>query len=239
LQVTKAVMGLIEGSVLDINADFAERVLIRTDRLDWTPSPMAGVERRMLDRVGDEVARATSIVRYAAGSHFAPHVHEGGEEFIVLDGVFQDEHGDYPAGSYVRNPPTSRHTPGSAQGCVIFVKLWQFDPDDRHQIATDMNAIDLIPTGPNNASALLFENANEAVSIEHWSAGAHIVRDVIHGAECLVLSGEISEHSEQMTRNDWLRIPAAGTLKAEAGPDGARLWIKTRIRALEPLSYHF
>ena len=74
---------------------------------------MAGVERRMLDRIGDEVARATSIVRYAAGSRFSPHTHGGGEEFLVLDGVFQDEHGDYPAGSYVRNPPTSRHTPGS------------------------------------------------------------------------------------------------------------------------------
>jgi hypothetical protein len=61
----------------------------------------------MLDRIGDEVARATSIVRYAPASHFSPHVHDGGEEFLVLEGTFQDEHGDYPVGSYVRNPPTS------------------------------------------------------------------------------------------------------------------------------------
>ena len=83
----------------------------------------------MLDRIGAEVARATSIVRYAPASRFPAHVHGGGEEFLVLDGVFQDEHGDFPAGAYIRNPPQSRHTPRSAPGCIIFVKLWQFDPE--------------------------------------------------------------------------------------------------------------
>jgi len=97
---------------MDLNADFTEPVLLHTDQIAWLASPMKGVHRRMLDRIGDEVARATTIVRYAPGSHFSPHVHSGGEEFIVLEGVFQDEHGDYPAGSYVRNPPTSSHTPG-------------------------------------------------------------------------------------------------------------------------------
>ena len=77
---------------------------------------MVGVDRRPLDRIGEEVARATSIVRYAPGSRFSAHTHGGGEEFIVLDGVFQDEHGDYPPGTYVRNPPGTRHTPGSEPG---------------------------------------------------------------------------------------------------------------------------
>src|SRR5271169_6461023 len=95
---------------------------------------MPGVHRRMLDRIGDEVARATSIVRYAPASHFSMHIHDGGEEFLVLDGVFQDEHGDYPADSYVRNPPTSRHTPGSATGCTIFVNLCKFGVQDRTDV---------------------------------------------------------------------------------------------------------
>src|SRR5271166_3471905 len=99
--------------------------------------PIAGVERRMLDRIGAEVARATTIVRYAPGSSFSTHTHDGGEEFLVLEGVFSDEHGDFPAGSYIRNPPTSRHTPGSAPGCTIFVRLWQFDPNDRTQVRVD------------------------------------------------------------------------------------------------------
>ena len=122
---------------MELNADFSQRVAVHAAKLPWTPSPMAGVHRRMLDRIGDEVARATSIVRYAPHSHFSPHTHGGGEEFLVLDGVFQDEHGDYPAGSYVRNPPTTRHTPGSEPGCVIFVKLWQFDPADRTEVRID------------------------------------------------------------------------------------------------------
>ena len=105
---------------MKVNAQFDQRVLVHSTQLKWVDSPMAGVQRRPLDRVGDEIARATSIVRYQAGSHFSPHVHTGGEEFIVLDGVFQDEHGDFPAGSYIRNPPQSRHTPGSELGLYHF-----------------------------------------------------------------------------------------------------------------------
>ena len=109
-----------------INADFAQRSVVRPDDVDWSPSPMIGVERKMLDRVGGEVARATSIVRYAAASSFPSHLHSGGEEFLVLDGVFEDEHGGYPVGSYVRNPPGSAHAPRSREGCIIFVRLRQF-----------------------------------------------------------------------------------------------------------------
>ncbi len=122
---------------MEINTNFNERVVVHADRLAWTPSPIQGVDRRMLDRIGGEVARATSIVRYAPNSKFSAHVHTGGEEFIVLDGVFQDEHGDFPAGSYIRNPPGSSHTPGSAPGCTIFVKLWQFDLADRSHVRID------------------------------------------------------------------------------------------------------
>ncbi|HID68328.1 MAG TPA: cupin, partial [Roseibacterium sp.] len=120
---------------MDLNTDFSKRVIVHSDQLEWSASPMPGVDRRMLDRIGGEVARATSIVRYAPGSKFSPHTHTGGEEFIVLDGVFQDEHGDFPAGTYVRNPPTTSHTPGSDEGCTIFVKLWQFDMEDRTQFS--------------------------------------------------------------------------------------------------------
>ena len=120
---------------MDVNSDFTTRAAVHAARLDWTPSPILGVDRRMLDRIGDEVARATSIVRYAPHSRFSAHTHGGGEEFLVLDGVFQDEHGDYPTGTYVRNSPATSHTPGSEPGCTLFVKLWQFEPDDRKPVA--------------------------------------------------------------------------------------------------------
>src|SRR3954462_4926656 len=122
---------------MELNADFSRRAVVHAAHLAWVPSPMPGVDRRMLDRIGDKVARATSIVRYAPGSQFSPHTHGGGEEVSVLDSVFQDEHGDFPAGSYVRNPPASRHTPGSAPGCVLFVQLWQFDLADRQEVTVN------------------------------------------------------------------------------------------------------
>jgi anti-sigma factor ChrR (cupin superfamily) len=123
--------------MMQLNADFTQRALIRPADSPWVASPMPGVERRMLDRIGDEVARATSIVRYAAGAHFSEHHHPGGEEFLVLEGVFSDERGDYPAGTYVRNPIGSHHAPFSREGCTIFVKLMQFDPADDQPVVID------------------------------------------------------------------------------------------------------
>ena len=121
-----------------INADFEQRVVILPTDYQWVDSPMPGVERMMLDRVGDEVARATSIVRYAPNSEFSPHVHNGGEEFFVLEGVFADEHQSYPKGSYVRNPIGTSHTPKiGKEGATIFVKLQQFDPTDTEQKVID------------------------------------------------------------------------------------------------------
>src|ERR1700750_3273543 len=102
---------LTDPNAMELNDDFSQRAVVHAAKLAWTPSPMAGVERRMLDRIGEEVARATSVVRYVPASYFSPHTHGGGEEFLVLEGIFEDEHGAFPAGSYVRNPPTSRHTP--------------------------------------------------------------------------------------------------------------------------------
>lgn len=110
-----------------LNADFAQRAVINSNAEPWQPSPSPGVDRRKLDRIGGEVARATSIVRYAPNSSFPPHRHDEGEEFLVLSGVFSDEHGDYPAGTYIRNQPGSVHAPRTGPGCIIFVKLRQMD----------------------------------------------------------------------------------------------------------------
>ena len=183
----------------------------------------------MLDRIGDEVARATSIVRYAPGSHFAPHTHGGGEEFLVLEGVFQDQHGEFPAGSYVRNPPTSRHTPGSAPGCVLFVKLCQFDLSDRTEVKIDTAglAYDAAPGRPGVELITLFRDDRENVRLEHWAAGAAVRLDVPGGAEVLVLDGAFDEGGESFVPLSWLRLPVASVLRAQAGSEGCRVWIKT------------
>jgi quercetin dioxygenase-like cupin family protein len=222
---------------MEINADFDKRVVVHATTLAWVPSPMPGVERRMLDRIGGEVARATTIVRYAPESKFSRHVHTGGEEFIVLDGVFQDEHGDFPAGSYIRSPPESSHTPGSAPGCTIFVKLCQFDPNDRKHVRTDMSTLALVPATdrPGVSFAPLFEDERETVRLEQWDAGARIRAALPEGGEFLVLKGDFQEGSDVLREQSWLRVPKGGQLDAKAGTTGARVWVKTRhLRFVSP-----
>ena len=213
---------------MELNANFEERAVVHAAKLPWKASPMAGVDRRMLDRMGDEVARATTIVRYAPGSHFSSHVHTGGEEFFVLEGVFQDEHGDFPAGSYIRNPPTSSHTPGSEQGCTIFVKLWQFDMEDRAAVNIDTNKSEFTrdTSNPNVSSLPLFEDGREHVSMEKWDAGAVVELKSPNGFEVLVTHGSFEESGETFSKQSWLRLPKGASSKAVAGPDGATVWIK-------------
>jgi anti-sigma factor ChrR (cupin superfamily) len=228
-------------STMNLNADFTKRAFVHAATLDWKASPMPGVERRMLDRIGDEVARATSIVRYAPGSHFSPHVHGGGEEFLVLEGVFQDEHGDFPAGCYVRNPPQSRHTPGSKPGCTMFVKLWQFDLADRRHVRLDTNKMALLDVKGRDGVRLLplFKDAHEDVRLEQWAPGAAIEFDPNGGFEVLVLEGGFREGGETYGPQSWLRLPIGTHFSARAATDGCRVWIKEghlrHVQAARPM----
>ncbi|UAB89832.1 cupin domain-containing protein [Ruegeria sp. SCSIO 43209] len=211
---------------MELNSDFSSRVVVHSDQLEWQASPMKGVDRRMLDRIGGEVARATTIVRYAPGSKFSAHTHTGGEEFIVLDGVFQDEHGDFPEGTYVRNPPTTEHTPGSEPGCTIFVKLWQFDMDDRNQFRKTM-ADELAAPVNGVATATLHKDDREVVTYSHVDAGTEITSNAPGGIELLMIGGSLTSGGDVLKKNDWLRLPEGEALSAMAGPDGAKVWMKT------------
>jgi len=211
---------------MNLNADFSKRVVVHSEEIDWLASPMPGVDRRMLDRIGDEVARATSIVRYAPGSHFSAHTHTGGEEFIVLDGVFQDEHGDYPTGTYVRNPPTTSHTPGSAPGCTIFVKLWQFDMEDRTQFRKTM-VDELSAPVDGVAKAELHHDAREVVSYLEIAPETAFESDAAGGIELLVLDGSLVESDERLGKGAWLRLPDGQRLNVSSQKLGAKVWMKT------------
>lgn len=211
---------------MELNADFSQRVIIHSQNCDWIASPLPGVERRMLDRIGDEVARATTIVRYAPGSKFSAHTHTGGEEFIVLDGVFQDDYGDFPAGTYVRNPPTTRHTPRSDLGCTIFVKLWQFDSKDRNQFHKNM-VQELGEYSDGVSTAMLHQDERETVTYHQMQPDAafHVERD--GGIELLVLGGQLLFDNETLSTHSWLRLPVGDELVAQAGSEGTTLWMKT------------
>ncbi len=210
-----------------INDDLSAPVIVHAARQDWVPSPAAGVDRRMLFRVGGEVARATSIVRYAPASAFPRHTHHGGEEILVLEGVFQDEHGDYPAGTYFRNPPGTSHVPAASEGCTIFVRLWQFREGDKHQIVRQPGEGRKIDPRPGARSAtVLFDDGEEAVCLEDWSAGGTVIIDNDRGLEFLVLSGGLRLGDESLEPLSWGRLPAGIPLSANVGRQGARLWIK-------------
>ena len=214
---------------MKIHADFSQKVVVHSLQTPWLASPMAGVERRPLDRVGDEVARATSIVRYAPGSHFSAHVHTGGEEFLVLDGVFQDEHGDYPAGTYVRNPPNTKHTPSSEAGCTIFVKLWQFRPDDAKQFSVNTQTAEY-HDDPSQAGVRwlsLYQDEIESVSMVDVAPNQMFDIDTPNGAELLVVSGVLIDSKQKLTEQDWLRVPLSSRIKIKAGTQGVRFWLKT------------
>jgi len=214
---------------MNLNDDFSKRVVMHGETLDWEESPMPGVHRRRLDRVVGELERVTTIVRYAPGSQFSSHVHTGGEEFIVLDGVFQDDYGDWPKGSYIRNPPGSKHTPGSDEGCTILVKLMQFDPNDKTFVHAHIDKIGRVDDRHRDGVAVspLYRDAFEDVRLETWTANTSVDVDTINGAELFVLSGSFTEGSDTLVKHSWLRVPPKSTIQAQSGADGCVVWIKS------------
>ncbi|NTS76798.1 cupin domain-containing protein [Catenovulum sp. SM1970] len=213
-----------------INADFEQRVVVRPKDYSWVPSPMPGVERMMLDRIGDEVARATSIVRYAPNSEFSAHTHTGGEEFLVLEGVFSDEHQDYRQGSYVRNPIGTAHTPKiGEQGATIFVKLQQFSKADQEQKAIDTTAqtwhlglVDGLTVMP------LHEFEGEHVALVKWAPNTQF-KPHQHwgGEEILVLGGTFYDEHGCYPKGTWIRSPHLSQHTPYTKDDGALIYVKT------------
>lgn len=213
---------------MKLNADFDRRVVIRPEDRTWVPSPMVGVERQMLDRVGGEVARATTIVRYAPGSRFSAHTHGGGEEFLVLEGTFSDEHGDYPAGSYVRNPIGSSHAPHSDEGCTILVKLHQFDVDDRAQLSVSTRSAPFVPGLVPGLSVLpLHQHGTESAALVRWAPGTRFQpHQHWGGEEIFVLEGTFADEHGTYPKGTWLRSPH-GSKHAPYSEAGCLIYVKT------------
>lgn len=211
-----------------IRAELDQRVVVDTSELPWADSPEPGVQRRMLERDGEEVARATSIVRFAPNSRFDAHAHGAGEEFLVLEGIFSDEDGDFGPGAYVRNPPGSRHTPRSEPGCTIFVKLRQMEPDDRARVRIDTTRAAWQRGAAEGVQVLpLFERAPERVMLMRLAPGARLPRtEQPGGEEILVLEGTLEDESGRYPAGTWLRNPP-GSAHGRSSPDGCKVWVKT------------
>ena len=216
-----------------INADFTCRASLAPEHYQWVSSPQNGVERVMLDRVGAEKARATSIVRYAPDSYFPHHLHPGGEEILVLSGTFSADNIDYPAGWYLRNPPNSGHQPYSKEGAVIFVKLWQMPAAEARYVAIDTNDAANWQKQGNRDVCHLFSDASEQVSLQRLDANEVLFTEAAKGgAEILVLDGELIdgeliEDAQIYTRGGWIRLPVDALTPIKAGEYGATVYLKT------------
>jgi len=212
-----------------INADFMQRVVADTARMEWEASPSATVWRKRLDLIDGEHSRVTSIVRYDRKSSFPPHEHPEGEEILVLQGTFTDEHGEYPAGTYLLNPPGSRHAPESRKGCVLFVKLRQYGGPRREHVVIDTRSATWKP-GPVPGVDVLSLYANgvypETIELLHFAAGASLPhRDCPGGVELFVIEGDIADCEGGYGTGTWLRLPHGSDCSLRSRK-GATLYVK-------------
>ena len=191
-----------------LNMNFTKPACIRENEQQWVKSPADGVSRIHLEREAEESGHTTSFVKFEAGSFFPEHQHPKGEEIYVLDGVFSDENGDYPAGSYIRNPPGSFHKPYTKEGCTLFVKLEQFQKGDKKQLVlrpedrrwqTGIGKLKIFPlhNHQNESTALVWWPQNEVFQIHSHSGGEEIV----------VIKGRFIDEHGEYPAGSWLRKP--------------------------------
>lgn len=214
---------------MKINSDLNLRAFADTGKMEWVASPTHGVMRKMLDRDGGEVARATSLVQFEAGSSFPIHVHGGGEEFFVMDGVFSDEAGDYPAGAYVRHPPGSSHKPFSQSGCILFVKLRQMHASDSDIVIINTKEKQFNTIGEGLEELPLYENpeTGERVILLRLSpAKAELSQSYAAGAEFFVLEGAFEDENGAYSKGFWLRLPPGSEHKMRS-ERGSLVFLKT------------
>jgi anti-sigma factor ChrR (cupin superfamily) len=216
-----------------LNADFSRPAAMDTARMDWQASPSPTVWRKRLDLVDGEFSRVTSVVRYDADSAFHEHGHPQGEEILVLEGTFSDEHGEYPAGTFLLNPPGFRHAPYSKEGCVLFVKLCQFAGEDREHVVVDTAHADWQAAGPGIEILPLYRDAAhpEDIAMLRLAAGTVLPHELIgaaaapKGLEIFVLSGTLSDGEGELGGGAWLREPRGIDRRLAAAAD-ATLYLK-------------
>lgn len=213
-----------------INGDLSLRVMVDTRQMEWTPSPSGSVWRKRVHLVGPpESGQVTSVVRYEPNSTFPAHDHPDGEEILVLDGVFSDEHGDWPAGTFLLNPEGFRHRPFSKEGCILFVKLRQFAGRERRHVVVDTHQMSWEPTAiPGVTQKNLYQQPGFAdhVLLEHWSPEAQPgIASYAEGAELFVLEGEFADEAGAYAAGCWLRFPA-GSRHRPRTTRGCTLYVK-------------
>ena len=222
---------------LNIHSDLSLRAVVDSAALPWVAAPVPGVQRRMIERDGGEVARATSIVRYAAGARFLPHTHELGEEILVLDGDFGDELGTYGPGTYIKNPPGSAHAPQSISGCTLFVKLRHLAADDAGRVVVDSRSANWYQgTVPGLKVLPLAEFGTLHTALVRWAPQTFFNRHRhCGGEEIFVVDGTFEDEHGRYPTGTWLRSPHLSEHKPFSR-DGCTILVKTGHLLAEPRS---
>ena len=211
-----------------LNGDMKLRACMDTASMEWQPSPSGSVWRRRVHLVGQpESGQVTSVVRYEPGSTFPEHDHPEGEEILVLEGTFSDEHGDWTAGTYLLNPEGFRHAPFSKKGCTLFVKLRQYDGDDREHVCVQTRDLAWEPGNrPGVSLKPLYASAADTMRLEHWEAGAAPgLIAYARGVEIFVLHGSFEDEVGRYDEGTWLRLPA-GASHTPTSSTGCELYVK-------------
>jgi anti-sigma factor ChrR (cupin superfamily) len=217
-----------------INADLARRAAMHGAAMPWHSSPSGTVFRKRFHLAGpEEAGQVTSMVRYQPDSSFPAHDHPDGEEILVLEGVFSDEHGDWPAGTYLLNPEGFRHAPFSREGCLLFVKLRQYAGLEREHVALQTRAMPWQETARGAAVKELFSDPRfaEHMQLWRWPAGERPATRYPGGAEFFVLDGAFADEGGRYPRYSWLRLPAGAVHEARSDT-GCELYVKTGGHAL-------
>jgi len=191
-----------------LNMDFSKIACSLVHEQRWVKSPADGVLRMPLEFEAVESGHTTSFVKFAPGSYFPEHNHPQGEELYVLEGVFSDEDGDYPAGTYIRNPPGSRHKPYTKDGCKLFVKLDQFKNDDSKHVVIKPDDQEW-QKGIGNLRVLsLHVHNTESTALVHWPKN-EVFQPHTHfgGEEIVVISGKFIDEYGEYEAGSWVRSP--------------------------------
>lgn len=213
---------------MHIHADFSLPALITPNDYQWVQSPGGEVNRMMLDRIGEEKARATSLVEFAAHSQFPQHSHPLGEEVLVLSGIFtEDDHQHYPEGWYMRNPHGSAHRVSSETGCRIFVKLMQMREDELEPIRMNTHDSNNWIQQDGRELCPLFQSPFENTYLEKLIPHQDFSERFEHGVEILVLGGELCSSTQVYPAGSWLRLPQGSDLHLKCTELGATIYVKS------------
>ncbi|CAF2122644.1 unnamed protein product [Rotaria magnacalcarata] len=239
---------------MQICSDLSVPHVIDSNLIPFVDSPKKGVQRRMLDRTGDEVARATTIVKFDPFVKFPRHNHEGGEEFVMLEGrLFDDLSGEHNPLTYCRHGMGTLHEPWTTEeGAILLVKLRQMNDlteapitmidtetsnDWKKDLDTKRERLDLF-SNTKTGECVWMEKLEAGFQSDNWVVGQG-------GEEIFVLKGDMSfenmdgtddeNNKNNCTKGFWIRRPTdwAGRKFKGTSENGCQLFMKTGHLAME------